>query len=223
MRPRPDRPGPLSGVLLGCLAAGLIAAVWLTGPGALAQARGPSLRQAPQVVTDSRLSGVAATSARNAWAVGASFGASGSSAVILHWNGRVWRQVRCPGASTVVLAAVAAASARDAWAVGGTAAGKTFVVRWNGRSWRPVPSPSPGTGDSLGAVTATSADNAWAIGATAHARPLIEHWNGRSWRAVPPPAGLSGASLASVAATSARNAWAVGTSGSGKPLILTGN
>ena len=62
------------------------------------------------------LSGVAAVSARNAWAVGES---AGGKALILHWNGTRWRQVPLPSLTRYSsLSGVAATSARNAWAVG---------------------------------------------------------------------------------------------------------
>jgi hypothetical protein len=57
------------------------------------------------------LSGVAATSASNAWAVG--------GALILHWNGKTWKRVPSPS-SAAGLSGVAATSATNAWAVGGS-------------------------------------------------------------------------------------------------------
>ena len=70
---------------------------------------------------DSVLSGVAVTSAGNAWAVGNYF--SGPSAarktLILRWNGSKWAQVASPNPGTSnQLNAVRAWSASNAWAVG---------------------------------------------------------------------------------------------------------
>src|SRR5215472_15835744 len=76
---------------------------------------------------NSLLQAVAATSASNAWAVGA----SSAGALIEHWNGTAWTQVPSP-VPAGVLTGVAATSARDAWAVGyyrnpGTLRLKTLV------------------------------------------------------------------------------------------------
>lgn len=66
------------------------------------------------------MTGVAAVSARSAWAVG--FGINKHKPVILRWNGRVWTQVAVPGVGG--LDSVTAVSVRSAWAVGfGVAAG----------------------------------------------------------------------------------------------------
>jgi hypothetical protein len=57
--------------------------------GAASAAR-PSLssRTAPSATTCCSLSGVAATSARSAWAVG--YAGGGQQALIVHWNGVSW-------------------------------------------------------------------------------------------------------------------------------------
>ncbi len=83
------------------------------------------------------LSGVVATSARNAWAVGL----SGRNALIERWNGMTWKPVPSPRfKGTSILTDVAAAAASDAWAVGGTGINtgtpKTLIEHWNGRAWR---------------------------------------------------------------------------------------
>ena len=117
-----------------------------------------------------QLSGVAATSVANAWAVG-SFHPSGApvQTLILHWNGTAWCTEASPNpggpSEPSELASVAATSASSAWAVGfsTTAAGaeQTLILRWNGTIWRQVPSPSPGPFfNRLAGVAATSASNA---------------------------------------------------------------
>jgi hypothetical protein len=192
---------------------------------AVAGTRSPGL---PASVTHSgSFSGVAATSARNAWAVGT--GSTGKT-LIMHWNGAAWKTVPSPSpgpsGSYDALYGVAATSAGNAWAVG-SANGKTLILHWNGAAWKTVPSPSPGTFAGLYGVAATSAGNAWAVG-TGNGKTLILHWNGTAWRQQASP-GIAGAFQA-VAATSARNAWAVGfqatgggTATSGPPIILRWN
>jgi hypothetical protein len=180
----------------------------------------------------SSLSGVAATSRRNAWAVGE----DDYSALILHWNGKAWKRVPSPNAPNGGFPdAVAAVSRDDAWVVGavddGNTNGRTVIEHWNGKAWKLMPSPNPETGpsweDTLTGVSATSATNAWAVGYALYEPPggeaqmtsevpIIEHWNGARWKLVhsPPAAVLTG-----VTAVSARNAWAVGSLGGGTLLI----
>ncbi|HWF79039.1 MAG TPA: hypothetical protein VN695_00570 [Streptosporangiaceae bacterium] len=181
------------------------------------------------------LAGVAATSARNAWAVGFAGPAARPRTLILRWRGRAWTKVSAPslGASGS-LAAVAATSARNAWAVGSTGhaggtvgyGGKAVILHWNGSTWRSVPCPRPGTGSVIYAVAAGSASSAWAVGSYAtKANPFgqayIARWNGSAWKQVFFQFGfLSGV------VTSARSSWAVGgTGGDGLdfPLALRWN
>ena len=124
------------------------------------------------------VSAVAATSVRNAWAVG-----GGPRTVILRWNGKAWRRVPSPNPTAGILEGVAAASARSAWAVG-SIGGHTLILHWTGTVWEQVhsPNPTPDHGENLTGVAATSARNAWVAGyAAGGGQVLIAHWNGVSW------------------------------------------
>src|SRR5262249_23104650 len=79
------------------------------------------------------LAAVAATSARNAWAVGT---AGASKPLIVHWNGSKWSSVPTGAPANSFLHAVAASSATNAWALGEifTGSGKTVILHWNGRA-----------------------------------------------------------------------------------------
>ena len=186
------------------------------------------------------LTGVAATSARNAWAVGSYArhpGESYAAPLVEHWDGRVWRQV--PFASPphgpyglVTLNAIAATSARDAWVVGSywPSGVAPLIEHWDGTTWRQVPSPSPNRGFELAGVTAISASNAWAVGASSTTgMTLIEHWDGRAWRRVPSPARAADGELSSVTGTPSCGVWAVGDTGirygggSTATLVVRGN
>jgi hypothetical protein len=115
---------------------------------------GKSWRQVPSPnpvrVSSSKLTwnivqSVAATSARNAWAVGYSEQAlKGSKTMVLHWNGKAWKQVPSPNpfcATCDSLYGVAASSAHNAWAVGTVnAGGEVVILRWNGKAWKASPS-----------------------------------------------------------------------------------
>jgi hypothetical protein len=132
----------------------------------------PSPNAGPRASANA-LTGVAATSADNAWAVGSySSGATGGT-LIEHWNGSAWKIVPSPNADGAALSstllAVTVTSARDAWAVGWyVALGRSWSLteHWNGTAWSRVPSPNPGApgSTSLDAVAANSAANAWAVG-----------------------------------------------------------
>lgn len=183
---------------------------------ALASAQPWSVERAPSET----LSGVAATSASNAWAVG--------QHGVLHWNGRTWSRQASPAPRRGALSAVAASSRSNAWTVGysyphGSSTTTTLVLHYNGRAWRRQPTPN-GTGrgsNQLNAVATTSPSNAWAVGeyfpGAQRSRALILHWNGRAWRrqAIPNPReGI--VTLSGVTATSRSNAWAVGSAGSAR-------
>lgn len=105
------------------------------------------------------LTGVAAGSARSAWAIGYNTDVQNT---ILRWNGTAWR----PAAGYIPpagdsLFGVAAVSATNAWVAGGSADDGIIIERWDSTAWRQVPSP---IGGSILALAATSATNAWAVG-----------------------------------------------------------
>jgi hypothetical protein len=98
------------------------------------------LSRATSFAINGSLNSVAATSARNAWAVGTPGGGHGHTTGIVRWNGHTWKPVPSPnpGGQEHVLA-VAATSARHAWAVGETEAITPFkgvISRWNGIAWK---------------------------------------------------------------------------------------
>lgn len=165
------------------------------------------------------LSGVAATSSRNAWAVGSYHGRQ-FKALIERWNGRVWTIQTSPKFRFSQLSGVAATSSTNAWAVGFAYRDGALIEHWNGRAWAVQASPKLRTGELM-AVTATSSRNAWAVGYhyvdagdESVIRPLVEHWNGMAWKVQKTPNARSFKSLnvqlMGVAGTSPKNAWAVG-------------
>jgi hypothetical protein len=68
------------------------------------------------------LTGVTATSASNAWAVGSRGTGTGAEPILLHWDGSRWAAVKSPDPvpGDFSLNAVAASSATNAWTVGNT-------------------------------------------------------------------------------------------------------
>jgi hypothetical protein len=88
------------------------------------------------------LNGVAAISARKAWAVGVSGSGIGpTKTLILRWNGTAWKRMPSPSPrASAALTGVAVTSGRNAWAVGFTRTRsftrlKTLILRWNGNRW----------------------------------------------------------------------------------------
>jgi hypothetical protein len=188
------------------------------------------------------LSGVAAVSATDAWAVGTTsvdFDLSHGTVLVEHWNGASWNVLPSPGGPGSHLESVSARTATDAWAVGavssGTANPRQLIVHWNGLAWKRIASPAPGHGSSLNGVTELAPHDVWAVGSfEAHLgrRLLIEHWNGHVWKRVVRtprlPKGFVDAALNSVSGTSAHNVWAVGAMtncgcGPGEPVALHWN
>jgi len=176
----------------------------------------------PVATVSGSLAGIAATSARNAWAVGFAGTTAHPRTLILRWQGRAWQKVSSPGlGASGSLAGVAAASTRSAWAVGyaGTATHpRTLILRWQGRAWQKVSSPGLGASGRLTGIAATSALNAWAVGSTGHAdsvgyggKALILRWTGSAWHSVRCPRPGVGSVLYAVTAVSPATAWAVGS------------
>jgi len=176
------------------------------------------------------LSGVAARSPDDAWAVGHYGTSSGERTLIEHWNGTRWSQVPSPSPGgkgrNSQLTGVAMTSARRAWAVGfyqtPKSGQRSLILRWNGRSWRQVPSPNPFHQTVLTSVAATTASHAWAVGYAITGKTGVEgrqitqtvflQWDGLSWTRVPSPnlIPFGGNWLLGVAAIQYTDIWAVG-------------
>jgi glucose/arabinose dehydrogenase len=164
----------------------------------------------------SQLSGVAAVSTDDVWAVGRD---EKDLTLILHWNGSEWSRVPSPNAGTSrnLLHDVSAASANDVWAVGyygpaGT--GQTLILHWGGNQWSVVPSPNAGDISFLIGVDAYSENSAWAVGnyfTGGIPKTLAMRWDGEAWGLVSSQdPGTESNYLNAVAAISANQAWAVG-------------
>jgi hypothetical protein len=173
------------------------------------------------------LTGVAALSPTNVWAVGTYQVAGGTRTLTEHWNGTSWSVVATPnpGSSYNTLQGISAVSAADIWAVGAAsgsgASYQVLTVHWDGAAWSDVPAVSPGgTGqiNYLTSVAARSASSVWAVGYYATPgnpdRTLIEHWNGHTWtvQASPNPGGTGRTNTLTGVAAAGSEAWAVGTS-----------
>lgn len=190
-----------------------------------------------------QLSGVAAVSANNVWAVGniERDPRSGIKTLIEHWDGKQWSIIPSPnvGMGDNVLYGLTALSTENIWAVGHFdpsfdanhvpkhwPPSQAIIEHWNGSQWSLVSSPGLGASDNMGlsAVTAISTNNVWAVGSILinHGQPqltrtLIEHWNGSRWSVVPSVnPGPDYNRLQQVSAISANDVWAVGNVGNNK-------
>ena len=169
--------------------------------------------------------GVAASPARDVWAVGGTNWFTGSKPLAEHWTGASWQRVATPSpAGGGYFNAVTATSPSSAWAVGlvgpgpGVPSATTpLIEHWNGKTWAIQPVQVPAGGGQFAGVAALSPSNAWAVGQTGASsegtgqRTLIEHWNGTSWTRMPSPNVGTVSVLRAITIVSAGNAWAVGS------------
>jgi hypothetical protein len=168
------------------------------------------------------LTGVTATSATNAWAVGSYFsvGSETSFPLAEHWNGTRWRAVPVPGVG--ILSAVAAVPGTGQVLAVGLGRNGAVAEHWNGSRWS-----ATDLGIAAGwlmAVSADSATDAWAVGDSLNGtlgEALAVHWNGSRWSTAHLPTVANDAGLDGVAARSGHDAWAVGSANGypgGSPL-----
>lgn len=180
---------------------------------AVARAPSPASSCAVAGTLDS-LSGVAALSPSDVWAVGDYNDGQAPQNLIERWNGTHWCPVASPDpggpGQPYSLLGVVATSSSNAWAAGGG-----LILHWDGTKWSTAAIP-PGSGPA--AVAATSSSDAWAVGEHYNSslntdRTLILHWDGTAWTKVPSPnpAGSISDVLDGVAVTSATDGWAVGS------------
>jgi hypothetical protein len=182
----------------------------------------------PGSLNGTYLTGVAAVSPTDAWAVGYYYKPptlSSNGAMLLHWNGTKWANVAPANLGNAGLESVSAVSATDIWAVGGytTSSGQhqLLMLHYNGTKWSQVAAPASASGSGaapsyLNQVKAISATDAWAAGAYpagGGSQTLMLHWNGTKWSrvATPNPGGASENNVVTgVGASSATNVWGVG-------------
>jgi hypothetical protein len=221
----------------------------LVGPALFLHRTGGRWYLVPAEGPDAILSSVAVTGRDSAWAFGQSYSIPPRSkdtldAILLRWNGAVWKPAAFQGGDQDVLS-VAAGPDGGAWAVGLSVNSKSgadspLALRWTGKTWRNVPVPAT-VAPGLEAVTVAPNGTAWATGASAIVETLggtkqtiikaaVIRWTGKAWARTGLPHAGDNALLSAVAATSAGNAWAVGvaypvspTSTAIKTLILHWN
>lgn len=172
-----------------------------------------------------QLSGVAAASSTDVWAVGSYRkyveSGYGERPFIEHWNGQTWAIQYSPNRTPQggVLNGVTALASDAVWAVGMDKNGNSLIEQWNGSKWSIVKSPDHphAVSTTLTSVAAVSATDLWAVGyymtSAGYPQPVSEHWNGSNWREVATPnVGAHPAQLDSVTAWPAtRHLWTVGS------------
>ena len=85
-------------------------------------------------LASTELTGVSATSAADAWAVGGVVRHQVSKTFVLHWDGTCWARVASPSQGASVLNGVSGGSSRDVLAAGSGGAG-SLALRWTGSRW----------------------------------------------------------------------------------------
>lgn len=136
---RPPLPGP--GCVLTDVAVFAPGDAWAVGSIAGGNGRPLALRWADRAwkahlmpaVGAGRLFSVAGESPEDVWAVGVAGAGSARRPLIVHFDGREWRQVPCPVEAKLLprgLVSVAVRPGGEVWAGGGTR-----VLRWDGRSY----------------------------------------------------------------------------------------
>src|SRR5258707_14921332 len=141
-------------------AATLLLSALATAPPAAAGQRactGWIVKPSPSTGGSATLSAVAATSAKDVWAVG-SFNTGGAFRTLIeHWDGTRWMIVPSPNPAagfhtTNTLAAVVAITPKNAWAFGcyekTTTSFRTLIEHWDGVKWSVMASPNSGPGEN---------------------------------------------------------------------------
>jgi hypothetical protein len=184
-----------------------------------------SVVSSPNLGTSSNwLYGVAASAAKNVWAVGSYYNPTvhALQTLVLRWNGAAWSLVPSPNSGTGInnlLVGAGGVTSTGAWAVGysmGTSGLTALTERWNGTAWVVVPAAVVGTSNTrLLSVSARNTTDVWAVGSqslgAASETTLIEQWDGVSWKVVSSPNPLTkDRILTSVSALSTGEAWSVG-------------
>src|SRR3990170_1334320 len=157
----------------------------------------------PADVTEGALTGVAAISTDDVWAVGhigdAELGEE--LALALHWNGFEWEAAPVQpalGGGRTGLVAITGAVSSDLWAVG-YQHNRPAILRYDGHVW--ARSSSEVAGDAL-AVVAIAPDDAWIVG------EHVQHWDGSAWTELGTV--RAGGMLRGVGVVGPADVWAVG-------------
>jgi hypothetical protein len=172
------------------------------------------------------LTGVAAATPTDVWAVGAYNPDKPASQVLdqpyaEHWNGTSWTATPVAAPSlygdhqAAELTGAAPVGPGDAWAVGDVSdlwstASQTLAYHWNGQAWSRTPTPDPTGSNRLLGVAVRSRSDVWAVGYTGYPQTsLVTHWTGAAWSTLSAP---NIGALQAVAVDPA-NVWVAGIGG----------
>jgi hypothetical protein len=167
------------------------------------------------------LTGVAALSSDDVWAVGYYQSNDPYQTLAEHWDGGQWSVIntpQIPQAGDTLLRKVKAIATNDVWTVGvyygmeGYA--RTLVEHWDGVQWSIVPTPILSTRpNALMDLAVIGPQDIWAVGYYNDDNDiqytLIEHWDGVQWSVVPSSSAANPV-LMGVGGSGPNDVWAVG-------------
>lgn len=175
------------------------------------QPKDPAVWQVVASGLDEALMGVAGSSERDVWAVGADVGA-GKGPLVLHFDGTAWSRLD-PGTKGHLWWVHAFS---DGTALFGGV--RSTIVQWNGSAF--VRQATPGLArQTVFGIWGSAPNDAYAVGSgTSGRRGFIWHFDGTSWAEVPMPADVpvhdgETPGLFKVWGTGANDVWAVGADG----------
>jgi hypothetical protein len=185
---------------------------WSVGS-TIAHFNGSSWSTAAAVTGGGTLGDVSGDAGNDVWAAGT----LGSAALVEHWNGSTWTQVKTApvSAQSTAFNSILALTPSDVWAAGEAVTATRIAPlfeQWNGTNW--TVAHSPAVSGFIEKLAGTGPNDIWAVGYTTSnpAKPLIIHFNGSDWLTIAAPFAGIGGELYGVVALSANNAWAVGYS-----------
>jgi hypothetical protein len=147
------------------------------------------------------IAALASSSAKNAWAVGYTYGTKGAKTVTIHWNGKHWLKVASPSPGTSAMLQSVTLHGHSGYAVG-SIADKTglkttpLVLKLSGKKWKVEHVAKRGQASALYSVSmsskAAAAVGAWYVHppCTAHAtpaNPFVVSPHGSTWGQVSAP------------------------------------
>jgi hypothetical protein len=155
----------------------------------------------PEFAGGTTVSSIAASSTKNAWAVGEMSPPNDAGFTVLHWNGVKWSAVPTP----INLTTVTTVSSTDAWATG--ADGNLY--HWNGATWS-ADGAAP-SGSSLVAVAMSSPTRVYATGYDSDGYSMfIMRFNGTTWSSATFAKGTSHYGEPRAIAIHGTSAWIIG-------------
>jgi hypothetical protein len=200
------------------IAAGSPSSIWLVGSNysptqktLIERSHGGKFTPMKTSLPVGSLSGVSASSASNAWAVGT----AAAGPLLARWNGHKWASVKVPATITdAAFTSVSTTGPSDAW-IFGFSSGIQTLFHANGHTVSAVKIPLP-TNGSVRAIAASSAKSVWVTGAVGKVEGKFSvsvafamHYTGKSWKKYNLSTGYPSSSPSGIAAAGSK-AYVVG-------------